>query len=104
MVGFVVTPTEGVHRRWTENIGGLCLAEVGRQYLIYLPEGGDAVVDLSAVTQNTSLTAEWMDIYSGDRRKAEVEKARKINGFATCVENPLQDKQQPCVLTIRVSR
>ena len=58
----------------------------------------------TAVAQSTLLTTEWMDIYSGERREATVAKSRKLNGFAADVENPLHDKQQPCVLTIRVSR
>ena len=35
------------HRELVE--GGLCLADIGRQYVVYLPQGGKAMVDLSGV-------------------------------------------------------
>jgi hypothetical protein len=37
---------------------GYCLADPGREYLVYLPEGGSVSVDLSAAAQ---LTVEWFD-------------------------------------------
>ena len=38
---------------------GYCLADPGKEYLIYLPEGGRVTVDLSAVVG--PLTVEWFD-------------------------------------------
>ncbi|MBM3334472.1 hypothetical protein FJY63_07405, partial [Candidatus Sumerlaeota bacterium] len=38
---------------------GYCLADPGREYLIYLPQGGEVTVDLSAATGD--LAVEWMD-------------------------------------------
>jgi len=40
-----------------------CLAEPGREYLLYLPEGGETVVDLSMGTG--SFRVEWMDPGAG---------------------------------------
>jgi hypothetical protein len=38
---------------------GYCLANPAKDYLVYLPQGGTAVVDLTAVRSN--LTVEWFD-------------------------------------------
>jgi hypothetical protein len=46
-----------------------CLAEPGRQYVVYLPEGGRVDVDVSAADQ--PLAAEWIDALAGTRRIAE---------------------------------
>jgi hypothetical protein len=45
---------------------GYCLAEPGRVYLVYLPEGGEVRVDLSAVQGRVS--AEWLDPRTGEAR------------------------------------
>ncbi|MHB9065959.1 MAG: DUF6298 domain-containing protein [Pirellulaceae bacterium] len=42
---------------------GYCLAHPGSAYVVYLPEGGEAWVDLSAASG--SLTVEWLDPHSG---------------------------------------
>ena len=36
-----------------------CLAATGKEYLVYLPEGGTVTVDLSAASGG--LTVEWFD-------------------------------------------
>jgi hypothetical protein len=56
---------------------GYCLADPGREYLVYLPEGGVVTVDLAAVPGK--VTVEWFDpsmdlrprrrVVSGGRRK-----------------------------------
>ncbi len=43
---------------------GYCLANPGREYVVYLPEGGRVTVDLSAVSG--PLGAEWFDPKSGE--------------------------------------
>ncbi len=43
---------------------GYCLANPGREYLVYLPEGGDATIDLSDAEGR--LTVEWMDPVTGE--------------------------------------
>lgn len=69
----------GVTRRLAEGVGldavlpcpelastGYCLAEPGRIYLVYLPEGGEVRVDLSGV--GGQVRAEWLDPRTGERR------------------------------------
>ena len=89
---------------------GYCLADPGREYLVYLPEGGNAVIDLTAtsdargergkwVAGDAKVPGEWMDIYTGQRIQAEIE----ASGWSTRTENPLEDTSQPCVLVIKVA-
>lgn len=40
-----------------------CLANPGREYLVYLPDGGEVTVDLSAATG--ALAVEWLDPRTG---------------------------------------
>lgn len=80
---------------------GLCLAEPGRVYLVYLPEGGSTALDLSAVDGSARLTVEWMDIFSGARKQTGLEQTRDWSAFNTVLENPLDDPSQPCVLAVR---
>jgi hypothetical protein len=42
---------------------GFCLADPGNQYLVFLPNGGEATVDLSAAKQ--PLKAEWVRVQDG---------------------------------------
>jgi hypothetical protein len=42
---------------------GYCLANPGKEYLVYLPGGGEATVDLSAA--RGSLAVEWMNLADG---------------------------------------
>ena len=76
---------------------GMCLAELGKAYLVYLPDGGDVVVDLSAASG--TVACEWMEILTGERREAETE----ADGFATEIANPFDDPSQPVVLAIRMA-
>ncbi len=46
-----------------------CLAEPGREYLVYLPQGGEVTVDLSAASGN--LNVEWMDPVEGKITRAK---------------------------------
>jgi hypothetical protein len=46
-----------------------CLADPGREYLVYLPQGGEVTVDLSAVTGR--LSAEWVHVVAGTVTSAE---------------------------------
>jgi len=48
---------------------GFCLADPGREYLVYLPQGGGVTVDLSAATG--ALVVEWMDAAEGTVTRAE---------------------------------
>ena len=89
---------------------GYCLADPGKEYLLYLPEGGDAVINLSTVPAKrgdlgqwvdggAKINGEWMDIYTGERRQIEME----LFGWNTNFENPFDDKSQPCILVIKAT-
>ncbi|MEX2559196.1 MAG: nitrilase-related carbon-nitrogen hydrolase, partial [Pirellulales bacterium] len=52
-----------------------CLANPGKEYLVYLPEGGEATVDLSAVEGR--LAVEWFNPRTGERASGE-----KVDGGA----------------------
>jgi hypothetical protein len=86
---------------------GYCLADPGDVYWIFLPEGGDAVVDLTAVPSDRGSRGQfvagdvpvqgtWMDITTGDRREVTI----TPEGWLTTVENPLDDTTKPCSLVI----
>lgn len=46
-----------------------CLAKPGSEYLVYLPEGGEVKVDLSAV--RTPMIVEWFNPRTGEKRTGE---------------------------------
>jgi hypothetical protein len=48
---------------------GFCLADPGREYLVYLPQGGEVTVDLSAASG--SLRTEWLHPVAGTTVRAE---------------------------------
>ena len=48
---------------------GFCLASPGKEYLVYLPEGGEVTVDLSAASG--TLNTEWMRPGEGTTTRAE---------------------------------
>jgi hypothetical protein len=48
---------------------GFCLADPGREYLVYLPQGGEVTVDLSAALG--SLGTEWLHPAAGTTVRAE---------------------------------
>lgn len=51
---------------------GLCLADAGREYVIYLPHGGSVAVDLSSVSGNFAVT--WYNPRTcRDERKSQVD-------------------------------
>jgi hypothetical protein len=58
-----------------------CLAEPGKEYLVYLPEGGEATVDLSAVSG--SVAVEWFNPRSGDTTQGQ-----GISGGQKCSFKP----------------
>lgn len=47
---------------------GYCLANPGREYLVYLPDGGEVTVDLSAASG--AFSVEWMHPYGGTITRA----------------------------------
>jgi hypothetical protein len=73
---------------------GHCLAAPGRQYAVFLPEGGDVRVDLTAVRGEVS--CDWMDIYTGERAAKSVEGGP----FRAELANPLSSRDHPCVVAL----
>jgi hypothetical protein len=73
---------------------GMCLAEPGRQFLVFLPEGGEVDVDLTSV--EGAVRCEMLDVFTGERVTAEVEN----KGFWSKVENGLADPTHPCAIAI----
>jgi hypothetical protein len=49
---------------------GYCLADPGREYIVYLPKGGTATVDLS--NANGDFSSEWIEAEGTDSRNGEV--------------------------------
>ena len=76
---------------------GLCLAEAGRQYLAFLPGGGDLQIDLSAVDAGRPMTCTWLDVRTGERAAAAVEGGR----FTTRIANPLPDAAGCCAIVLK---
>lgn len=72
-----------------------CLADPGREYLVYLPDGGEVTVDLSAATGE--LAAEWFD-----PRNDKVRLAAAVVGGGKRQLNPPFDG--PAVLYLSAAR
>jgi hypothetical protein len=72
---------------------GFCLVEPGRQYVVFLPDGGDVRLDLTATTTG-SFVAEWMAIHTGVSRRSPVEG----RSFTTRLDNPFG--AEPSVLYV----
>ena len=78
---------------------GMCLAEYGRQYFVFLPEGGDDIIDLATVKPSMKLIATWMNIFTGERASVIVEEPK----FRTGLKNPLPSPGNPCVFYIQAT-
>jgi hypothetical protein len=73
---------------------GCCLAEPGRQYLIFLPEGGDVELDLTAVEGDPRCVA--LDVFTGEKLESEIEN----KGFWSTVRNRLEYTTHPCAIAV----
>ena len=58
---------------------GFCLAEPGKEYLVYLPEGGEVTVDLAAVSG--LIAVEWFNPRSGDAMQGQSSSAGRKCSF-----------------------
>jgi hypothetical protein len=56
-----------------------CLADAGKAYLVYLPSGGNASVDLSAASGE--LAVEWLNPSTGKSQKAKAVYGGVRRGF-----------------------
>jgi len=74
---------------------GFCLADPGREYLVFLPEGGEARIDLTAL--RGGVACDWMDICTGERAASATEE----HGRAVPLSNPLSDPAAPCVVAVK---
>jgi hypothetical protein len=74
---------------------GLALVDPGRQYLLFLPEGGDVEVDLTDVDR--VVDCEALDVLTGDRASVGLEPG----GFETAIENPLPAPDHPCAVAVQ---
>jgi len=72
-----------------------CLADPGREYLVYLPEGGEATVDLS-MAQGT-LSVEWMNPVDGAATSGGTVSGGEKRAFKTPFEGD-------CVLYVQRNR
>ena len=77
---------------------GMCSAEVGKQYFVFLPEGGHTQIDLSAVVSETNLQVVWMDIWTGERLEQDVDELK----FNTNLKNPLSNINATCAIYLSV--
>ncbi len=78
---------------------GMCLAECGRQYFVFLPEGGDETLDLAAVPAGKRVQLTWMDIFTGKTARASI----KGHGFRKSLKNPLPKRAAPCAVYAKVA-
>ena len=62
---------------------GFCLAEPGKEYLVYLPEGGEVTVDLSAVSG--AMAVEWFHPRSGDTTQGQSTSGGRKRSFQAAV-------------------
>lgn len=77
---------------------GMCSAEPGKQYFVFLPEGGNTQIDLSAVKPDAQVVGLWMDIWTGERVEQQVDELK----FTTDLKNPLSHLDTPCALYLSV--
>lgn len=76
---------------------GFCLAKPGKEYLAFLPDGGDLIIDLVDVGGSAGVTADWLNIYSGRRECVRLDEY----GFLTEIENPFDDKTKPVAVFVK---
>lgn len=83
---------------------GFCLAKVGEVYLVYLPDGGDTHIDLSHLEDGATVSVNWMAILNGDQKDTTITKEKTWSGFNTELDNPFDQKEQPCAVVLRVKK
>jgi hypothetical protein len=65
---------------------GFCLVVLGKEYLVYLPAGGDVTVDLSAA--KGELAVEWFDVAEGESVAAGVVRGGDRRSFQAPFRGP----------------
>jgi hypothetical protein len=61
---------------------GYCLANPGKEYLVYLPEGGEVTMDVSAAT--ASMDVEWFNPRTAEKRNGN----RAVGGAKRALQAP----------------
>lgn len=77
---------------------GMCSVEPGKQYFVFLPEGGNTQIDLSVVKSEAHVVGVWMDIWTGERVAQDIDDLK----FTTNLKNPLTNGQAPCAIYLSV--
>ncbi len=73
---------------------GVCSAEPGKQYFIFLPAGGNAGLDLSALASGRAVRCRWLDVVTGQ----QVETVHTERKFKASLANPLADHSHPAAV------
>jgi hypothetical protein len=83
---------------------GLCLAEPGAAYFVFLPRGGDVELNLMDLRDAgwrkesvlRDVEATWLDVCTG----TSVTEAVSVADFRTALSNPLADRNAPCAVRV----
>ncbi len=78
--------------------GRFCFAEEGAVYVVYLPEGGEAALDLSDASG--SFNVQWFDPRNGGRLQRGSERSVRGGGEVSLGEAP-SDPSEDWVVLIR---
>lgn len=109
MMDFLGSVSFNRMRAWNELVeDGFCLADPGREYLVYLPKGGETLLDLSACYPTyesrlneeqaaTGAVCEWMNTHTGERIQNEA----SAKWFWSQLHNPFEHKEQPVAVIVR---
>jgi hypothetical protein len=76
---------------------GMCSAEPGRQYFIFLSEGGNAGLDLAAMSPGAAVRCGWLDVLTGQRAETIVRERK----FRASLANPLTDPSHPAAIHVQ---
>ena len=81
---------------------GFCLAESGKEYLVYLPEGGEVTVDLSAASG--SMAVEWFNPRSGDATPGQITSGGQKLFFQAAVRRRRRTLSSEATMSRRAQR
>ncbi len=79
---------------------GFCLAELGKQYFIFCPDGGNVRLDLTAVPEEGwTVECTWLDIFTGERASKELD----AHSFRASLRNRLEYTTHPCAIYVKAT-
>ena len=76
---------------------GMCMARHGRDYFIFLPNGGSVQADLTGIGKETPARIKWLDLLTGEC----IEKDCSGRSFSAELTNRLEYTTHPCVIYVR---